>query len=38
MLVITALAIRVRGADLAGGATPASQRPVSGAALAGRER
>jgi EmrB/QacA subfamily drug resistance transporter len=38
MLVITALAIRVRGEDLASGGTPAPQRPVSGAALAGRER
>jgi MFS family permease len=38
MLAITALAIRVHGEDLAGGGTPARQRPVSGAALAGRER
>jgi EmrB/QacA subfamily drug resistance transporter len=37
MLVITALAIGIRGEDLAGGATPAPQRPVSGAALAGRK-
>jgi hypothetical protein len=38
VLAITAFAIRVRGEDLAGGGTPVPQRPVSGAALPGRER
>jgi len=38
MFVITVLAIRARGEDLAGGGMPAPQRPASGAALAGRKR
>ncbi|HEX6454444.1 MAG TPA: MFS transporter [Trebonia sp.] len=38
MLVISALAIGIRGEDLAGGGTPAPRRPASDAALAGREQ